>query len=65
MTTVEDTEKAIERFTRELDRLRAWFEEHQAARFDERIMRDAEAGKLDRFAEQALEDFREGRAREL
>jgi hypothetical protein len=35
------------------------------ARFDEKIQRDAKAGKLDRLAEQALIDFREGRAREL
>ena len=52
MTTVEDIEKAIERLApREFDRLRVWFEEYQAAHFDEKITRDAEAGKLDRFAE--------------
>jgi len=33
--------------------------------FDERIERDAEAGRLDALAEQALADFRAGRAREL
>ena len=66
MTTVEDIEKAIERLApREFDRLRAWFEKYQAARFDEKVARDAQADKLDRFAEQALEDFRKGRAREL
>jgi hypothetical protein len=36
-----------------------------AARFDRKIERDAAAGKLDRFAEQAVDDFRKGRAREL
>lgn len=66
MTTVEDIEKAIEKLApREFDRLRAWFEAYQAARFDEKIARDAEAGKLDHFAEQAVADFRKGRAREL
>jgi hypothetical protein len=66
MTTVEDIERAIERLAPgEFDRLRAWFEEFQAARFDEKITRDAQAGKLDRLAEQALADFRAGRAREL
>ena len=66
MTTVEDIEKAIEKLgAGEFDRLRVWFEEFQAARFDEKIARDAEAGKLDRFAEQARADFRKGRAREL
>ena len=66
MTTVEDIEKAIERLApREFDRLRVWFEEYQAVHFDEKIMRDAEAGKLDRFADEAVADFRKGRAREL
>jgi hypothetical protein len=66
MTTVEDIEKAIERLApREFDRLRAWFEDYQAARFDERIAHDAQAGKLDGLAEQAIADFRKGRAREL
>jgi hypothetical protein len=66
MTTVEDIEKAIQKLgTREFDRLRAWFEEYQAARFDEKIARDAEAGKLDRLADQGIADFRRGRAREL
>jgi hypothetical protein len=66
MTTVEDIEKAIERLApREFDRLRAWFEDYQAAQFDEQIARDAESGKLDGLAEQAIADFRKGRAREL
>jgi hypothetical protein len=66
MTTVEDIEKAIQKLgASELDRLRAWFEDYQAARFDEKIARDAEAGKLDRLAGQAVADFRKGRAREL
>jgi hypothetical protein len=66
MTTVEDIEKAIQKLgAGEFNRLRAWFEEYQAARFDEKIARDAEAGKLDRLAEEAVADFRKGRAREL
>ena len=66
MTTVEDIEKAITQLKAgDLDRLRAWFEEFQAARFDEKIERDANSGKLDRLADQAVADFRQGRAREL
>ena len=42
-----------------------WFEEFEAARFDQRIERDAKAGTLDQLAERALADFRAGRAREL
>jgi hypothetical protein len=66
MTTVEDIEKAILALKPvELERLRSWFEELQAARFDEKIERDAKAGKLDRFAEEALDDHHKGRSREL
>ena len=49
----------------ELAKFRAWFEEYEAARFDQKIERDAASGRLDRLAEQALADFRAGRAREL
>jgi hypothetical protein len=66
MTKLEDIEKAVAGLApRELDRFRAWFEEFQAARFDEKIERDVQSGKLDRLAETAVEDFREDRAREL
>jgi hypothetical protein len=61
MTTVEDIEKAIAKLKPgEFNRLRAWFEEFQAARFDEKIERDVQAGKLDRAADQALADHRKG-----
>ena len=49
----------------DLDRFRAWFETLDAQRFDERIERDARAGKLDRMADEALADHRAGRTREL
>jgi hypothetical protein len=64
--TVEDIEKAIAKLTSaELARFRAWFEEYDAAQFDRKIERAAEAGKLDPLAERAIADFRKGRAREL
>jgi hypothetical protein len=66
MTTLEDIEKAVTELPADqLTKFRAWFEEFEAARFDQRIERDAKAGRLDRLAEQALADFRAGRAREL
>lgn len=37
-------------------------EDIETARFDEKIARDAQAGKLDHLAEQAIADFRKGRA---
>ena len=59
MTTVDDIKKAIEKLNgREFARLHAWFDEHEAARFDQQIASDAGGGKLDRLAEQAIADFR-------
>ena len=64
--TVEDLEKAVAKLPPgELARFRAWFEQFEAARFDEKIERDAKAGKLDRLADEALADFRKGNARKL
>jgi hypothetical protein len=66
MTTAEDIEKAIEQLDpRELARFRAWFEVFDAKLFDAAIERDADAGKLDAFAEEALAAHRAGRSREL
>jgi hypothetical protein len=64
--TIEDLEKAVEKLPPDqFARFRAWFEELDAARFDEKIARDASAGKLDQLAEAAIEDLRKGSAREL
>ena len=66
MKTIEDIEKALTELPADqLAEFRAWFEVFDAARFDEKIERDAKAGGLDRLAEQAPADFRAGRAREL
>jgi hypothetical protein len=66
MTTLEDIEKAVAELPADqLTKFRAWFEEIEAARFDRRIEQDAKAGRLDKLAEQALADFRAGRARDL
>jgi hypothetical protein len=66
MTTLEDIEKAVAELPADqLVRFRAWFEEFEARHFDQKIEQDAKAGKLDQLADQALSDFRAGRAREL
>ena len=66
MTTAEDIEKAIEQLPpQELARFRAWFEAFDADRFDAAIERDANAGRLDAFAEEALAAYRAGQSRDL
>jgi hypothetical protein len=52
MATLEDIEKAVAELSHDqLARFRAWFEEFEAARFDQKIERHAATGKLDRLAE--------------
>jgi hypothetical protein len=66
MTTLDDIKDAISRLAPdELSRFRAWFEEFDEARLDQKIERDARLDKLDGLAEEALSDFRQGRAREI
>jgi hypothetical protein len=66
MTTVDDIKDAVAKLApSELDRFRAWFEAFEESRFDQKIERDAKAGRLEGLAEEALKDFREGRAREI
>ena len=62
MTT---TEKAVEQLSpEELARFCAWFEAFDAQHFDAAIERDAQAGKLDTLAGEALAAHRAGRSRE-
>jgi hypothetical protein len=66
MGSIDDIKHAVAKLTPEqLAKFRAWFEEFEAQLFDKQIERDAEDGKLDRLAEEAIRAYREGRAREL
>jgi hypothetical protein len=66
MTKVEEIEKAVSALPpKELAKFRAWFDAFEADRFDGRIARDAASGKLDRLAEDALQDFKAGKTRDL
>ena len=65
MTKLEEIEKAVAGLAPDdLARFREWFDTFDGARFDEKIERDAASGRLDRLADQAIADFRKGRARE-
>ena len=64
--SITEIEQAITQLSpKELSRLRAWFEEFDAQEWDKQIEREAKAGKLDKIAERALNDYRAGKAREL
>ncbi len=64
--TLEDIKRVVTQLSPEqLAEFRAWFEEFDGAIFDAKIARDSRQGRLDRFAEEAIRDFREGRARKI
>ena len=64
--TITELEQAVTQLSeQDFARFRDWFEEYEAKLWDEQIERDAKAGKLDKIAEQALKDYRAGKAREL
>ncbi|MGX7744346.1 hypothetical protein [Rhodopseudomonas parapalustris] len=64
--SVEDIEKAVEQLPADqFARFRAWFVAFDAARFDERIARDAAGGRLDDLAADAIAEHRRGGSREL
>jgi hypothetical protein len=66
MTRIEDIEKAVEQLSpEELARFRAWFEEFDARLFDEKIERDAKAGKLDKLIAEARANHAAGRREEF
>ncbi len=66
MTAVETIERAVEQLpTNELARFRDWFVKFDEAAWDAKIEADAAAGKLDALAAEALQEYSEGKAREL
>ncbi|MFV2057961.1 MAG: hypothetical protein ACC707_15965 [Thiohalomonadales bacterium] len=66
MRKVEEIEHDIEKLSiNELKSFRRWFIEFDADAWDKQITGDVESGKLDEFADQALNDYQTGRASEL
>ena len=66
MSTIQEIEDAIRQLSPEdLAAFRAWFAEFDAGLWDRQIQADVSTGRLDALAEEALEDFRNGRCTEL
>lgn len=64
--SIDELKKAITKLSsKERARLRALLEEMDAAEFDANIERDVANGKLDKLADAALREHREGRTRGL
>jgi hypothetical protein len=66
MNTIHEVEKAIQHFSqKELINFRAWFDEYEAKNWDDQFESDVKAGKLDKFADQALADFMSDKCKKL
>jgi hypothetical protein len=66
MSSIQEIEQAIRQLSPEdLAAFRAWFIEFDAAHWDQRLENDVAAGRLDKLADEALLDLREGRCTDL
>ena len=66
MSSIRSIERAIEQLpAHELAEFRQWFVKFDESVWDTQIEADANAGKLDTLAAEALADYQNGKAREL
>jgi hypothetical protein len=66
MTVLEKIEAQVQTLSeKELYEFRRWFQEWDADAWDRQIEADAQAGKLDALAAEALAEYRSGSAREI
>lgn len=66
MSKVELLEREVEQLnTEELREFRDWFLDFEWEAWDRQIERDSKAGKLDKLAQKALDDYAAGRTKPL
>jgi hypothetical protein len=66
MSTAQEIKQAISQLSpAELARFREWFDEFDAEEWDRQFESDAKSGRPDQLAEQALDDWHAGKAKEL
>ncbi len=66
MKTFQDIQSAILKLPKqELRSLKNWLDKIDAEEWDKQFEQDIAAGKLTKFAEQAIEDFRSGKYKKL
>jgi len=66
MRTIEEIEGDIEKLSRnELNAFRRWFIDFDTQQWDDQIQADADLGKLDDLANEAINEFRTGKAKEI
>ena len=66
MSELEELEKRIRNLAPEdLAKFRAWFIDFDHALWDRQIESDAKSGKLDRLVNEALADYKAGKAKKI
>jgi hypothetical protein len=66
MTKLEQIQSSIGKLSaQEIAELRDWLDERDARLFDEKLERDAKAGKLDKLAEEARANLKAGLGEEF
>jgi len=66
MATIQELEKQVTQLSaNELREFRQWFYEWDSDDWDRQIERDAQAGKLDALAAEALAEYHSGKATEI
>lgn len=66
MTKVEKLEQDVRQLSREeLGTFRDWFRRYDSDEWDLQIEEDVKAGRLDKLAEEAIAEHKDGRTREM
>ncbi|HKL22707.1 MAG TPA: hypothetical protein VJ904_12950 [Tichowtungia sp.] len=66
MTTVKEIEKAVQHLPPEdLSQFRSWFEEFEAAAWDQQFKEDVKAGRLDLLVNEAEDEYKAGKTSSL
>jgi len=66
MSELEELEKRIRKLSpQDLAKFRSWFVEFDHALWDRQIESDGKSGKLDHLANEALADYKSGKAKKI
>lgn len=66
MTSLESAEELVTKLSpKELSEFRKWFAEFDGAAWDSQMDADAAAGRLDKFAQEALAEYQAGKVTEI
>jgi len=66
MSNIQEIEEAIIKLpSEERSKLRAWFDEIEAEACDQKLEAAIDAGYFDKLAEQAMQDLKDGKCKEL